>query len=60
MLPYLFHMIAAKEAVKNKKHFFTTSYTTDAMRELDEEAKKAGVIIVNEWFDNFFLIVSLI
>jgi len=48
MLPYLFHMIAAKIAVKNKKHFFTTSYTTDAMRELDAEAKKAGVVIINE------------
>lgn len=49
MLPYLFHMIAARIAVKNKKHFFTTSYTTDAMRELNEEAKKAGVVIINEW-----------
>jgi saccharopine dehydrogenase-like NADP-dependent oxidoreductase len=49
MLPYLFHLIAAKIAVKHKKHFFTTSYTTDAMRELNEEAKKAGVVIINEW-----------
>jgi saccharopine dehydrogenase (NADP+, L-glutamate forming)/spermidine synthase len=48
MLPYLFHMIAARIAVKNKKHFFTTSYTTDAMRELDADAKKAGVVIINE------------
>jgi len=48
MLPYLFHLVAAKAAMKYKKHFFTTSYTTDAMRALDAEAKQAGVIIVNE------------
>jgi len=41
-------MIAARVAVKHSKHFFTTSYTTDAMRELNADAKKAGVIIVNE------------
>jgi len=34
--------------LKYKKHFFTTSYTTDAMREIDQAAKDAGIIIVNE------------
>ena len=53
MLPYLFHPVAAKAAVKHKKHFFTTSYATDLMRSLDEEAKKAGIIIVNEWQGTF-------
>lgn len=48
MLPYLFHPVAARIAVKHKKHFFTTSYATDFMRSLDEEAKKAGIIIINE------------
>jgi len=32
MLPYIYHPLAAKVAMNNKKHFFTTSYTTDAMR----------------------------
>eukprot|EP01118_Nematostelium_gracile_P014923 TRINITY_DN5897_c0_g1_i2.p2 TRINITY_DN5897_c0_g1~~TRINITY_DN5897_c0_g1_i2.p2 ORF type:complete len:417 (+),score=136.13 TRINITY_DN5897_c0_g1_i2:71-1321(+) len=48
MLPYLFHPVAAKVAVKNKKHFFTTSYATDFMRSLDAEAKAAGIVVVNE------------
>jgi len=48
MLPYLFHAVAAKVAIANKKHFFTTSYVSDAMRALDESAKAAGVILVNE------------
>lgn len=49
MLPYLFHITAAKIAIKNKKHFFTTSYTTDAMRELNQQAIENGVVIINEW-----------
>jgi saccharopine dehydrogenase (NADP+, L-glutamate forming) len=48
MLPYIHHPIAAKIAVKHKKHFLTTSYTTDAMKSLDQAAKDAGVIIINE------------
>jgi len=48
MLPYLHHPAAARVAVKHKKHFFTTSYTTDFMRALNEEATKNGVVIINE------------
>jgi saccharopine dehydrogenase (NADP+, L-glutamate forming)/spermidine synthase len=48
MLPYLFHIMAAKCAMKYKKHFFTTSYTTDAMRELNSIAVENGVVIINE------------
>jgi saccharopine dehydrogenase (NADP+, L-glutamate forming)/spermidine synthase len=48
MLPYLFHPIAARAAMKHNKHFFTTSYATDVMRQLDKEAKEKGLIIINE------------
>eukprot|EP01119_Soliformovum_irregulare_P019835 TRINITY_DN6362_c0_g1_i4.p1 TRINITY_DN6362_c0_g1~~TRINITY_DN6362_c0_g1_i4.p1 ORF type:complete len:448 (-),score=174.73 TRINITY_DN6362_c0_g1_i4:323-1666(-) len=48
MLPYVFHPIAAKYAIKHKVHFFTTSYVSDAMREMNEDAKKAGIVLVNE------------
>jgi len=48
MLPYIYHPLAAKVAMNNKKHFFTTSYTTDAMRELDAVAKENNRIIINE------------
>ncbi len=50
MLPYLFHPIAARAAMKHNKHFFTTSYATDVMRQLDKEAKEKGLIIINEWY----------
>jgi len=48
MLPYLFHTVVAKSAIKHKKHFFTTSYVSDAMRELAPQAKANGTIMLNE------------
>jgi saccharopine dehydrogenase (NADP+, L-glutamate forming)/spermidine synthase len=48
LLPYTFHVKVAKEAIKQKKHFFTTSYVSDAMRQLQQEAQAAGVIVLNE------------
>jgi len=48
LLPYVFHVKVAREAIGQKKHFFTTSYVSDGMRALQEEALKAGVIVVNE------------
>ena len=48
MLPWLLHAKAAKMAVENGKHFMTTSYLSDAMRELDALAKEKGVVMVNE------------
>lgn len=48
MLPYLFHAAAAKVAIANKKHFFTTSYISPAIRALEESAKDAGVMLLNE------------
>jgi saccharopine dehydrogenase (NADP+, L-glutamate forming) len=37
-----------KSAIRNKKHVVTTSYVSPAMLELDEEAKKAGITVMNE------------
>ena len=48
LLPYTFHVKAAKVALKYKKPFCTTSYISDEMQSLDEEAKKAGVLLLNE------------
>jgi len=48
MLPYLFHAKVAKLAIKHKKHFFTTSYLSDAMKELEKEAVSAGIVMINE------------
>jgi len=48
LLPYTFHVKAAKVAIKHKKHFCTTSYISKEMQALDGEAKAAGIIILNE------------
>ncbi len=48
MLPAFLHPAIAKECVKLKKHMVTASYVSPEMKELDEEAKRAGIILMNE------------
>ncbi|GAK55217.1 probable saccharopine reductase [Candidatus Vecturithrix granuli] len=48
LLPYIYHVKIAELCIKHKKDMVTTSYVSDAMRALDGEAKKAGIIILNE------------
>ncbi len=48
MLPATMHLPVAKECLKQKKHLVTASYVSKPMKELDAEAKKAGVIFLNE------------
>ncbi len=48
LLPYTFHVKAAKVAIKHKKHFCTTSYISDEMQALDKKAKEANVLLLNE------------
>ncbi|MHA2002561.1 MAG: saccharopine dehydrogenase C-terminal domain-containing protein [Candidatus Thorarchaeota archaeon] len=48
LLPYTYHVKAAKVAIKYQKPFCTTSYISDEMKGLDEEARAAGVLILNE------------
>ncbi len=48
LLPYVYHPLVAKLCVKHKKQMVTASYVKDEMRALDEGAKKAGVILLNE------------
>jgi saccharopine dehydrogenase (NADP+, L-glutamate forming) len=48
MLPYAYHPSVAALCVKHKKHMVTTSYAKDAMLALDDPAKQAGVILLNE------------
>jgi saccharopine dehydrogenase-like NADP-dependent oxidoreductase len=48
LLPYKFHSTVAEVCVEYKKHMVTTSYVRQEMSELDEAAKEAGVIILNE------------
>lgn len=48
LLPYTFHIKAAKVAIRHKKHFCTTSYISNEMQALDSAAKEAGVLLLNE------------
>ena len=48
LIPYTHHAAVIKAAIKGRTHVVTTSYVSPAMRELDEEAKKAGIVVMNE------------
>jgi len=48
MVPYSFHPKVAKYCIDYQKHMVTTSYVSEAMKNMDEEAKRAGIIILNE------------
>jgi len=48
LVPYTYHVSIAKICLKHKKHLMTTSYISAAMRELDGQAKAAGLVFMNE------------
>ena len=48
LLPYTYHVKVARLCIKHMKHLVTTSYVSDDMQNLDEQAKTAGILILNE------------
>jgi len=48
LLPYVYHPYVAKYCIKNKKNMITASYVKEEMMVLDNDAKKAGISILNE------------
>jgi saccharopine dehydrogenase (NADP+, L-glutamate forming)/spermidine synthase len=48
LLPAAYHPVVAEMCIELGKHMATTSYVSPAMKALDEPAKKAGVVILNE------------
>ncbi|MFT5819614.1 MAG: saccharopine dehydrogenase-like NADP-dependent oxidoreductase [Crocinitomix sp.] len=48
MLPARFHVEVAKDCIRFKTNLITPSYISKEMRELDQAAKDAGIIIMNE------------
>ncbi|MCS5663574.1 MAG: saccharopine dehydrogenase NADP-binding domain-containing protein [Flavobacteriales bacterium] len=48
MLPATLHFKVAQDCVKYKKNLVTASYVSDEIRSLDVEAKKNGVLLLNE------------
>ena len=48
LLPYIYHVQVANACINHGKNMVTTSYVSDAMQELDAQARDAGIIILNE------------
>jgi saccharopine dehydrogenase (NADP+, L-glutamate forming) len=48
LLPYTYHVQVARHCLRHRKSMVTTSYVSDAMRELDSDAKDAGIMLLNE------------
>jgi saccharopine dehydrogenase (NADP+, L-glutamate forming) len=48
LIPYTFHATVIKSAIRKKKNVVTTSYVSDAMKELEPQVKEAGITVMNE------------
>ncbi|RFC54424.1 saccharopine dehydrogenase C-terminal domain-containing protein [Brumimicrobium aurantiacum] len=48
MLPARFHVDVAKDCIALKTNLITPSYVSPEMKALNEEAEKAGIVIMNE------------
>lgn len=48
LIPYSFHIMVIKSAIRNKRNVVTTSYISAAMLELEQEVKEAGITVMNE------------
>ena len=48
MLPARFHLDVAKDCITFNKHMVTASYISSEMKDLDTEAKKKGLVFMNE------------
>lgn len=48
LIPYTHHATVIKAAIRHKKNVVTTSYVSDAMKELEGQVKEAGIVVLNE------------
>lgn len=48
LVPYTLHHIVAQAAIKTKTNMVTASYLSPALKDLEEEAKAAGIFVLNE------------
>lgn len=48
LIPYAHHADVIKAAIKSKTNVVTTSYVSPAMRALEDEVKKASIVVLNE------------
>ena len=48
LVPYTHHVNVIKAAIKGKTNVVTTSYISPGIRELEDEIKSAGIVVLNE------------
>lgn len=48
LIPYIYHASVVKSAIKFKKNVVTTSYISDALKELEDQINEAGILVFNE------------
>lgn len=48
LMPAVLHPLIAKKCLSYKKHLFTASYISDEMKSFDAEARKNGLLFLNE------------
>jgi saccharopine dehydrogenase-like NADP-dependent oxidoreductase len=48
LLPWVHHLKVAKLCLKHNKHMATTSYVSDDMKKLDDDAKSKNLLFLNE------------
>ncbi|QPG73723.1 saccharopine dehydrogenase (NADP+, L-glutamate-forming) [Brettanomyces nanus] len=48
LIPYIYHVNVVKAGIKGHTDVVTTSYISDAMKALEPEIKKSGIVVMNE------------
>jgi saccharopine dehydrogenase-like NADP-dependent oxidoreductase len=48
LLPWMHHILVAKQCIAHRKNMVTTSYVKPEMKAMDAQAKEVGIIILNE------------
>lgn len=48
LIPYIHHASVIKSAIKSATNVVTTSYVSDAIRELNQPAREVGITVLNE------------
>lgn len=48
LIPYIYHVLVVKSAIKNKKNVVTTSYINPKLKELEQQILDAGITVMNE------------
>jgi saccharopine dehydrogenase (NADP+, L-glutamate forming) len=48
MLPARMHQLVAVNCLKNRKHLVTASYVSEEIKQMNEQARKLGILFLNE------------